>query len=441
MAKKGGKKNNKKGNKPAAVAAAAVEKVKDVVTPDDNNVEDQSKTEQPAVEKTEPETAPEAAPETATETATESAENAKADTKPETPAPVATESPAVSELKESVKDEPVPAIEKKESVDETVEKAQASKAGQLGELEGGDAAGTGRTRVSQLGQSELISSTAVIPEKTTKEPATGESLPERPKTSESIAPVAPVVAPVAAPEPIPAPAIESDAAHAKRPYEKPIFNNEENLKPTKMPKTEEEKLVASAAEDKKTIENLAGAGPASTAAYTTPEPVPVKTEAEKPAEAPKVEAPKAEEKEVEAPKVEAPKAEEKKAEKVEAPKAEEAPKAAEKKPEEKIPVETKGTAQSDKASNANPDAVAAANAAITSSKNDKAAPAAAEELQKPEAALKRGEQPLPKTETPAETEPEAKAENKAQTSEATEEKEKKKKEKGGFLSWLKRKFK
>lgn len=345
----------------------------------------------------------------------------------------------MSELKESVKDESAPAIEK-ESVDETVEKAQASKAGQLGELEGGDAAGTGRTRVSQLGQSELTSSTAVIPEKTTKEPATGESLPERPKTSESTAPVAPVVAPVAAPEPIPAPAIESDAAHAKRPYEKPIFNNEENLKPTKMPKTEEEKLVASAAEDKKTIENLAGAGPASTAAYTTPEPVPVKTEVEKLAEAPK-----AEEKEVEAPKVEAPKAEEKKAEKVEAPKAEEAPKAAEKKPEEKIPVETKGTAQSDKASNANPDAVAAANAAITSSKNDKAAPAAAEELQKPEAALKRGEQPLPKTETPTETEPEAKAEtkaeNKAQTSEATEEKEKKKKEKGGFLSWLKRKFK
>jgi hypothetical protein len=38
-----------------------------------------------------------------------------------------------------------------------------------------------------------------------------------------------LVAPIAAP-------VESDAAHPKRPYEKPIFNTEENLKPHKMPK-------------------------------------------------------------------------------------------------------------------------------------------------------------------------------------------------------------
>jgi len=232
-------------------------------------------------------------------------------------------------------------------------------------------------------------SVAVPPEKTAKEPA---ALAERPKTSES---TAPAVAAVAAPEPIPAPSAEGDAAHVKRPYEKPIFN-EEDLKPHKMPKTDEEQLAASAAEDKKTIENLAGAGPASTAAYTAPEPVPVKSEAPK----------------------------------------------TEKKSEEKIPVETKSTTQPGKAPASNRDAVAAANAAITSSKTDKAAAPVTEEPKKPEAALKRGEEPLPKTEAPKEAEPEQAKADETKTSEPSEPtEEKKKKEKGGFLSWLKRKFK
>jgi hypothetical protein len=259
-------------------------------------------------------------------------------------------------------------------------------------------------------------SAAVIPEKTAKEPATElATLAERPKTAESIpaASIPAAVAPVAAPEPIPAPIVE-DTAHVKRPYEKPIFNNEENLKPHKMPKTDEEQLAASAAEDKKTIENLAGAGPASTAAYTASEPVPIKNEA-----------PKAEEKKVE-----------------EVPKPVETPKALEKKPEEKIPVETpKSTVQSGKAPASNPDAVAAANAAITSSKAEKAAPVV-EEPKKPEAALKRGEEPLAKSEVAQEAETEQPKADETKTSETSEPtEEKKKKEKGGFLAWLKRKFK
>jgi hypothetical protein len=308
----------------------------------------------------------------------------------------------VTEPKESVKADEA-AIEKKDTVDHTVEKAQASKAGQVGELEGGEAAGTGRTRVSQFVIQTNLSA-AILPEKTVKEPAT---LVERPKTTESTAPiVAPVSAPepVPAPEPIPAASTESDAAHTKRPYEKPIFNNEDELKPHKMPKTDEEQLAASAAEDKKTIENLAGAGPASTAAYSAPEPVPVKAEEKKVAETPKP---------VEAPKV------------------------AEQTPEEKIAVETpKSTTQAGKAPASNPDAVAAANAAITSSKKEAATPVA-EEPKKPEAALKRGEEPVDKTEQP--TEAKADETKTSEPSEATEEK--KKKEKGGFLSWLKRKFK
>lgn len=255
---------------------------------------------------------------------------------------------------------------------------------------------------------------------------TGASLPERPKTSES---TAPVVAPAAVPEPASAESTAaSDVAHVKRPYEKPIFNNEEDLKPTKIAKTDEEDLVASAAEDKKTIENLAGAGPASTAAYTAPEPVPVKADIEKVPEPPK--------------------AEEKKVEKAEPSQPAEAPKAAEKAPANIV----SPTPQSGKAAS-NPDAIAAANAAITSSQKEKAA-APVEEPKKPAAALKRGEEPLPKTDAPKETEtpkqsepeqpkpeqPKAdqpKTENKSD-SEPTEEKEKKK---GGFFGWLKRKFK
>jgi len=50
----------------------------------------------------------------------------------------------VAEPKESVKAEKAPATEKEGTVEAAVEKAQASKAGQVGELEGGDVAGTGR---------------------------------------------------------------------------------------------------------------------------------------------------------------------------------------------------------------------------------------------------------------------------------------------------------
>lgn len=52
------------------------------------------------------------------------------------------------ETKEAVKAEEALATENKGSVEEAVEKARASKAGLLGELEGGAAAGTGMTRVS-----------------------------------------------------------------------------------------------------------------------------------------------------------------------------------------------------------------------------------------------------------------------------------------------------
>lgn len=67
----------------------------------------------------------------------------------EAPAPIATETPAASEPKETAKADQTPATREKGSVDEAVEKAQSSKAGQLGELEDGDAVGPGRTRVSQ----------------------------------------------------------------------------------------------------------------------------------------------------------------------------------------------------------------------------------------------------------------------------------------------------
>jgi hypothetical protein len=101
----------------------------------DHDKEDQAKTEQP-VETTEPETAPETVPEK-TEPKTEAA-------------PATTESAAVSELKESVKADSAPTAEKEGTVDEAVEKAQASKAGQLGQVEDSDAAGAGKTRVNSF---------------------------------------------------------------------------------------------------------------------------------------------------------------------------------------------------------------------------------------------------------------------------------------------------
>ncbi|KAI1831069.1 hypothetical protein DTO012A7_7118 [Penicillium roqueforti] len=414
MGKKSGKKN-KKGSKPVA----AVESAKDVVEPE--QTEGQTATEQTA-------------PETATQPTETVAEPSKApEATPVTEA--ATEIPAVAETKdletkEAVKAEQAPATEG--TVEETVEKVQASKAGQLGELDDGATAGT------------------VLPETITREPASLDvligapaTLVERPKTSDSNAPA------VAAPVPIAAPA-ETDAAHTKRPYEKPIFTNEDNLKPHKMPKTDEEAIQASVAEDKKTIETLAGVGPATAAALTTPEPEPVQAEAPKAVVEQKetpvvVEAPKVEEKKAEAPKkVEEKKVEEKKAE--------------EKKAEEKIPVSTHKTTPAQAGAPSSPVAVAAANAAILASKGDKAAAPAATpvvskeaEPKKPEAALKRGdeaqpeealpkaEEPKPETKTEAVKEEAAKAQQDThKTSESGSQAEKKK---GGFMSWLKRKFK
>jgi hypothetical protein len=349
---------------------------------------------------------------------TESTEQTQAPTESKTE-----ETPAapVTQTKEAEKEtEKAAPVAEKEDVQETVDKAQASKAGTVGELAGGDKEDKGKDSiVGDLPMVETNSISAVLPESTVKEtslgaetyPSTTEasaeesatstaattgaaattSLPEHPKTSESTGSAA--VPP------------ETDAAHIKRPYEKPIFSNDE-VKPHKMAKTEEEQAAAE--------KNLAGAGPASTAAYTTPEPVPV------------VEAPK--------------KAEEKVA-------TETAPKTttAESKPVESKTVESKPT---DSKAPASPAAVAAASAAINNSKTDKAAESA--EPKKPEAALKRGEEPqprpdVPKKDTPAKDTPAtesaqqepAKADE-AQTSETAEQPEKKK---GGFFGWLKRKFK
>jgi hypothetical protein len=233
------------------------------------------------------------------------------------------------------------------------------------------------------------------------------SLPERPKATE--------VTPVAAVEPAVAP-IESEAAHVKRPYEKPIFSNDE-VKPHKMAKTEEEQAAASAEADKTA---LAGAGPASTAAYTVPEPVPVPEK-------------KVEEKEPVAG--------------TEVPAAVAAPQAA--------PVSTPVTAPAapsqTKESKASPDAVAAAAAAINSSKATTAPiPVAGTEPRKPEPAAKRGEEPKAKVDLPAETpqettapqvaEPEAaKPSEEAQAEPSAEQQPEKKK--GGFFAKLKRMFK
>lgn len=219
-------------------------------------------------------------------------------------------------------------------------------------------------------------------------------------------------------EPIVAP-VETDAAHAKRPYEKPIFSNDE-VKPHKIAKTEEEQAAASAAADESV---LAGAGPASTAAYTVPEPVPVsepkKVEEEKPVAA------------AEVPEAVAPAA---------APAA---------------PVATPASPSQTKESKASPDAVAAAAAAINSSKADKAATTAPIAVagtvpKKPEPVVKRGEEPKAKvdlpTETPQETaapqaaEPEAAKKSEEAKAEPSAEQQPEKK-KGGFFAKLKRMFK
>jgi hypothetical protein len=186
------------------------------------------------------------------------------------------------------------------------------------------------------------------------------------------------------------------------------------VKPHKIAKTEEEKAAASAAAEK---QNLTGAGPASTAAYTAPEPVPV---------------------------TETKKVEEKPAEKqVEKPKAEEKPTLVQP-PATQAPIPKTSTA-TDKQP-ASPDAVAAANAAINTSKTDKSAaqaPVVAEEPKKPEAAFKRGEEPAteaPKTEAKESAQEPAKANEETKADQATEQQQPEKK-KGGFFGWLKRKFK
>lgn len=180
-------------------------------------------------------------------------------------------------------------------------------------------------------------------------------------------------------------------AHAKRPYEKPIFSSDET-KPPKMAKHEEEQARASAALDKKT---LAGAGPASTAAYTTPEPVPVK------------------------------------------------------KAEEKKDGKTKADGK------ASPQAVAAAAAAVSSSKGSEKTGAAAPEtdLKQHEPALKKGEEPqvqAPMMEADKEESAKAKEAKEAEAKDAKEEPKKTEaaaaaeaaeKKKGGFFSRLKRMFK
>jgi hypothetical protein len=401
---------------------------------------------------------------------TESAEQTQAPTESKIDeTPVA----PVTETKEAEKQAEAAPVVEKENIQETVNKAQASKAGTVGELDGGDKEGKSKDSIVDGSfKVETNSSSAVLPESSVKEtslgaevyPSTTEasaeesatstaaitgvpvttSLPERPKT-ETTAPVA-----------VPA---EIDAAHPKRPYEKPIFSNDE-VKPHKMPKTHEEQVAE---------QNLVGAGPASTAAYTTPEPIPA-VEAPKMAEetvatetAPKTTAAEivplttaAESKPVESLVPETvPKTTAAESKPVESLAPETTPKTtvAESKPLER-PVESKtidtkaAENKADTKAPGSPVAVAAASAAMNNSKTDKAATESAEP-KKPEAALKRGEEPQARTDAPKETlaketpstesaqqEP-AKADE-PKTSETAEQAEKKK---GGFFGWLKRKFK
>lgn len=287
--------------------------------------------------------------------------------------PVKAEAPKEAET-------PAAAVAQEPSVQDVVDKTQDSKAGKLGAVETAEDEGKATLpdsivketapnadpypSTTEFSAEESATSTAAA----TGAVAPTATLAERPKTSESIA--TPVGAAVATPA-------ETEAAHTKRPYEKPIFSNEENLKPNKIPKTEEEVAADIKAQTGGT-------------AFKAPEPAP-------------------------------------------------------KKAEEKAPVEptlkaTEGT------SKASPDAVAAANAAISSSKADKnVAPAAAPaetEPKKPEPAVKRGEESQ-LAETPQETaavskqEP-AKTEEPKASEPTTEQPEKKK---GGFFSRLKRMFK
>lgn len=146
--------------------------------------------------------------------------------------------------------EPAPPAEAttKEGVQEAVDKARASKAGQVGKLDGGDAEGTGMMTRQPLGEGQAnLPFSAVLPEVTSKEPTlTPENYPSTTETAaeESAMSTAATMQPepktseAAATEPAVAPA-ETNGAHVKRPYEKPIFTEDE-MKPHKMAKHEEE---------------------------------------------------------------------------------------------------------------------------------------------------------------------------------------------------------
>ncbi|KAK5787984.1 hypothetical protein VI817_010480 [Penicillium citrinum] len=330
-------------------------------------------------------------------------------------------------------EEPVSAVAADKKVAEKVEDVKPIQA----EEKGKDLIPSAQSR-----QFNLIFAAPTLPESTVKDtslgadifPSTSEAAAEesatsaaaqsstdRPKTAES-------TTAAAAAEPAAVPS-ENDAAHTKRPYEKPIFSNDE-VKPHKIAKTEEEEAAAKAATEK---QNLAGAGPASTAAYTTPEPVPeTKKVEEKPVE-------KVAEKQIEQPKVEQRKAEEK-------PAVTQTP--ATQPSATQPPVSSKPSASTEKQA-ASPDAVAAANAAINSKTDKAAAPAApaveeAKEIKKPEAVAKRGEEPkteAPKPEAKESAQEPAKAKEETKSEQATEQQQQPEKKKGGFFGWLKRKFK
>ncbi|KAJ5976338.1 hypothetical protein N7481_010045 [Penicillium waksmanii] len=386
MPKKGGKKKNKGGAK--APVAAAVDKVadtaKNIVHPGHES------------ENAETNTAQTDAPTTVSQPDA-AADVKKTDAVADAATPAATTTNATESESNKIEEKVAPAVAGKveEPKAEAEEKAVLPGSTVKETSHGADI----YPSTSEAAAEESATSTVAA----TGAAAPISSLTERPKTAES-ATVAPAAAePVAAAVPS-----ESDAAHTKRPYEKPIFSNDE-VKPHKIAKTEEEKAAASAAAEKQI---LTGAGPASTAAYTAPEPVPVP-------ETKKVEE-KPTEKQVE------------KQPTLIQPPATQAP----------IP---KTSTATDKQP-ASPDAVAAANAAINTSKTDKSAaqaPVVADEPKKPEAAFKRGEEPAteaPKTEAKESAQEPAKANEETKADQATEQQQPEKK-KGGFFGWLKRKFK
>ncbi|KAF7714557.1 Uncharacterized protein PECH_006106 [Penicillium ucsense] len=211
---------------------------------------------------------------------------------------------------------------------------------------------------------------------------------------------------------VPSAPTESDVVHAKRPYEKPIFSNDE-VKPYKMPKTEEEQPAPGASTEPSA---LTSAGPAATVAETTSEPL--STREVKPLEDKKV---------------------------VEQKSVGSAPAAS-----TPAGVATGATSQS-KATPSSPQAVAAAAAAFNSSKTDKSASTgpinvAGTEPKKPEPAAVRGEEPQPQVELPAESsapqttaQPDNLKSEEAKTEPSEDQQAEKKK--GGFFAKLKRMFK